>query len=297
MMNSTTNIEHRTSNIQSLGNPRHWMLVVGCWLLVVLPFLLFACLGGGFVVSLKAGEPSLFQTNSATPVAIASASTNASLRVVLPPRPFSEAELVGLLTATLQRDYVKDKGELELRLTRPWPTRNVPDEPLTIRILDLPPKGVTASSIIRFELRTERESLGTHQMALHAHIWREVWVARSAVKRGMLVADADLERQRRDVLGLYDSLAELSSGDIALEMAEPLQAGAPVLTRSVKLRPVIRRGQAADALVQDGTLSVTMKVEALEDGVPGQTIRARNLQTRRDLRGKVLNEQTILISL
>jgi flagella basal body P-ring formation protein FlgA len=40
-----------------------------------------------------------------------------------------------------------------------------------------------------------------------------------------------------------------------------------------------------------------MKVEVLEDGVPGQVIRIRNPQTRRELRGKVQNEQTVVVSL
>ena len=35
-------------------------------------------------------------------------------------RPLDEAELTALLTAALQREYVKDLGELELRLSSPW---------------------------------------------------------------------------------------------------------------------------------------------------------------------------------
>jgi flagella basal body P-ring formation protein FlgA len=65
----------------------------------------------------------------------------------------------------------------------------------------------------------------------------------------------------------------------------------------VKLRAVIHRGQLANALVQDGALSVTTRVEALEDGAPGQLIHARNPISRHDLSGRVLDNQTILISL
>jgi flagella basal body P-ring formation protein FlgA len=204
-----------------------------------------------------------------------------------------------MLAAVLQQDYVKDKGELELRLTRPWNTRNVPDEVLSLKVLELPNAGVTTSFIVRFELRTAQESLGTWQTSVQAKIWREAWVAKSALKRGQLVADADLARERRDVLTVRDTLAGFADGSAmaGLEMAEPLQVGTPLLARSVKVRPVIRRGQFAEARVQDGALQVTLKVEALEDGAPGQTIRARNPLSRRDLTGKVLNEQTILVSL
>jgi flagella basal body P-ring formation protein FlgA len=209
----------------------------------------------------------------------------------------NDNDLLALLTATLQKECVKDKGDLELRLGRPWTPAAIPDEPLSVKILDLPATGVTSSFILRFELRTARATVGTWQLALQARIWRDVWIARSALKRGELAAEADLDRDRRDILTLREPLAEFSSGDTSLELAEALQAGSPVFARSVKARPVIHRGQAADALVQDGALSITMKVEALEDGAPGQIIRVRNAQSRRDIRGKVLNEQTILIPL
>jgi flagella basal body P-ring formation protein FlgA len=233
------------------------------------------------------------ETAAASPSpAVSKSQTNAPAM-----RQLAESDLLELLTATLQKDYVKDMGELELRFTRPWTARSVPDEPLTIEVLDLPNQGVTPNFILRFELRTSEKSLGTFQISLQARVWREIWIARSALKRGELIADADLDRQRRDVLTLRESLADFSAGDTTLEMAEPLQAGSALLARSVKVRPVIHRGQATDALIQDGALSITMKVEALEDGIPGQIIRARNPQTRRDLRGKVIDEQTILLAL
>ena len=52
-----------------------------------------------------------------------------------------------------------------------------------------------------------------------------------------------------------------------------------------------------DAVFQDGTLSISLKVEILEDGLLGQTIRVRNPKTKRELYGKVQNEETVLITL
>jgi flagella basal body P-ring formation protein FlgA len=290
-MNQTPNVERPTLE------PRR--ASAGRWAFYVFRILFIACLGGGFAVRLPAGEPSDFNANNAAPNAAVApdVSTNAATSAAPRQRELAEAEIVNLLTAALQQDYVKDKGELELRLGRPWTVRNVPDEPLTIKLLDLPLTGVTPSFIFRFELRTAREKLGTYQVTAQTRIWRDVWVARSGLKRGEPVADAAIDRERRDVLVFHEPLADFAPGESSLELAEPLQSGSPLLARSVKARPVIRRGQSADALVQEGNLSVTMKVEALEDGAPGQIIRVRNSQSRRDIRGKVLNEQTILVSL
>jgi flagella basal body P-ring formation protein FlgA len=212
-------------------------------------------------------------------------------------RAFGESDLLALLTATLQQDYVKDKGELELRCVQPWKTRNVPDEPLTVKILDLPNTGVGSAFIVRFELRTASQIVGSWQLPVQGRIWREVWIARAPLKRGDLVADSDITRERRDILSLHEPLANFEAGDTSLELTDSVQAGTPLLARAVKARPVIHRGQIVDAVVQDGALNITMKVEVLEDGAPGQMIRARNSQSRRDILGKVLNEQTILVSL
>jgi len=247
--------------------------------------LLAACLGGGFALRLSAGEPSI-SSPAATPAPA-------------PPREraLDQNELLTMLTAALQKDYVGEKGELDLSLTRDWKTQQVPDAPLAVRILELPNSGVTMSFIVRFELLADGRSLGEWQVPLRARIWRDIWVARSALQEGTPVTDADIVRERRDVLTQHCALAEFNEGDPTLEIADSLQAGSPLLARSVRPRPVIHRGQLADALVQDGALSVSLKVEVLEDGAPGQIIRARNPQSRRTLAGKVVDDKTILVSL
>jgi flagella basal body P-ring formation protein FlgA len=256
--------------------------------------IILVTVAGMSVIRLSAEEAAVSTTNAAVPAASAKVSAEP---MVHRQRALAETDLLQLLTTTLQTEYVKDRGDLELRLSQPWKTRTVPDELLTVKVLEMPALGVTPSFILRFELRTGQESLGTWQVPVLAHVWREVWVSHSVVQRGELVANADLTRERRDVLTFHEPMAEFSAGDTTLQLTESLPAGAPVLARFVKLRPVVHRGQTADALMQDGTLSISMKVEVLEDGVPGQIIRIRNTQSRRDIRGKVLDEQTVLVSL
>ncbi len=271
----TFNIQHSTLNIQ-LRNSRAFigrsMLNVGCSMLVLLSIA---------ALPLRAEDA----TNSPPPA------------VVPAERMLDQAELTLMLTETLQRDYVKDRGELELRITQPWTARKISDEPITVKILEMPTIGVTPSFIVRFELRNVHESIGTFQLPAQAHVWREAWVAHSMLKRGDSLVDADIARERRDILVMHEPLADFASATSTLEIAEPVGIGAPLFARSLRPTAVVHRGQYVQALVEDGSLSITMKVEVLEDGAPGQVIRARNKQTLRDIRGKVLNEQTIQVSL
>ena len=63
------------------------------------------------------------------------------------------------------------------------------------------------------------------------------------------------------------------------------------------MRPVVQRGQVVDGLVRDGAMNISLKVEVLADGLPGQTVRVRNPKTKREFYAKVQDEQTVLIHL
>ncbi len=244
--------------------------------------MLLFCLAGGFL-DLSAQEPSR-QPAPATNSPASAPTLNESL-------------LLQLLTAKLQTDVVKERGELELRLARPWQPLPLPAEPISIKILELPAAGVTPQFIARIEVLTPSRSLGVWQTVLQAKVWREISVARVPLIRGHLLDLADISLDRRDVLSLRSELASPGPEDVRLELTEAVPTGAPILTRALKVRPVVRRGQFAEALVSEGTMQITMKVEVLEDGAPGQTVRLRNFQSRREFRGIVQNENRIIIPL
>lgn len=219
------------------------------------------------------------------------------IRITRRTRRLEETEAKQLLTAALQEGFVKERGTLELRLTRPWVSAAIADEPFTVHILDLPNAGVTPNFVVRFELRSASGLLGNWQVPVQAKIWRDVWVAGSPLPRGQLLKHADVVQERRDILTVRDALPTLDREDPSLELAENLLAGAPLTARSLRVRPIVQRGRVVEALIQQGALTISVKAELLEDGVRGQMVRARNLKSKREFRGKVHNEETILVAL
>ncbi|HYV33159.1 MAG TPA: flagellar basal body P-ring formation chaperone FlgA, partial [Candidatus Binatia bacterium] len=109
--------------------------------------------------------------------------------------------------------------------------------------------------------------------------------------------EADFITERHDVLTLRDPLDRTALKNPAIELVENLPAGQPLLSRAVRLRPVVQRGQLVDGLVRDGPLNISLKVEVLADGLSGQTVRVRNPKTRREFYAKVQDDQSVLISL
>jgi flagella basal body P-ring formation protein FlgA len=219
------------------------------------------------------------------------------IRVSRRTRSLDEIEVRDMLRNALQQEHVKQKGELEIRLTRTWNSVAVPDEALALRIVDVPATGPSANFIVRFELWNGEERIGNWQVSAAAKIWRELPVAQAPLKRGQLLADAVVGFERRDVLALRDAPGVFDVRDASLELVENIGAGQPILARSIRQRPVVRRGELVDAVLEDGALVISLKVETLQDGLPGQLVRVRNLRTRRELMGKVLDEKTILIAM
>jgi len=212
-------------------------------------------------------------------------------------RQLDESELTGLLAATLQRDYVKDLGELELRFATPWVAVTVPDEPLTVTLPQMPAAGVNPNFLAGFDLWNGKERVGHWQAVFQARVWRQMPVAHSALARGELLRDADITMERRDALALRDVVLQISKDDNSLALVESVSAGLPVPNRAVRPRPILKRGQLVDGVFEQGSLAISLKVEILEDGLLGQTIRVRNPKTRRELNGKVQNEETVRITL
>lgn len=212
-------------------------------------------------------------------------------------RAFEDSDLLDLLTAALQKEYVKGQGELELHLTRSWPKPQVPDEPLTLTVAEMPATGLSPDFVVGFELWDGKERVGNWQAPVKAAVWRDIPVAHSTLQRGESLKDADVTMQRSDVLIQRDAYLNFPTTDDTLELTEGIAAGRPILNRSVRVRPMVLRGQMVEAVFQDGSLDISLLVETLEDGALGQTVRVRNPVTRRELHGKVESEKTIRINL
>lgn len=212
-------------------------------------------------------------------------------------RTLDETGVRDLLTMTLQREVVKERGDLELRLTRPWTPVIIPDDVCTIKIVELPLAGVSQNFVCRFEISAGPEKIGSYVVPLQARVMREVYVASGNLTRGTALREANISKESRDLLTTRDPITSLPLDNGYVEIGETIPAGTPLTSRSFRLKSIVKRGRVLDAVLEDPVLKISVKVEALEDGVPGQVVRVRNVQSRRELRGKVQDEQTVQVVL
>src|SRR5688500_11659045 len=178
------------------------------------------------------------------------------IKVVRATRVVNEPVLKGLLTEALQRDFVKDRGDIELRFNRPWTPLVVPDEPLTLKILEMPNSGVSPSFICRFELIAGSDAVGSYQQPLGAKVWKEIFVARSNLTRGESLRDAEVGLERRDVVNNRDYLTSLPLEDPYVEFRENIAAGSQITARALRLRALLTRRRVLRPVSRRGASSI-----------------------------------------
>jgi hypothetical protein len=175
----------------------------------------------------------------------------------------TDSEFTQLLIDTLQREQVKNQGQLELQLTHPLPPALVPDEGVTLKVTELPSAGVGPNFIVRCELWNGMEHVSDWTVAAQARVWRDVPVADAPLSHGMLLKDAPVSLQRRDVLMFRDACTNFPTDDPGIELAETVPAGTPLLNRSIRIRPAVLRGRMVDGVFQEGSLTIDLKVEPM----------------------------------
>ena len=201
-----------------------------------------------------------------------------------------ESELEALLLP-------KKSGELELIPVRPLPAISVPaDKTLQLRVL-YHPGAPMAYMRVKFDLQADSEQIGEWTVYYRAKLYRDVWVARSPGQAKKPLDQIDLAKERRDVINVRQPLWQGKKADSRYCLGQGVSSGSLIYDRHIKLTPVVKRGQIAHAFVQIRSLTVRLKVEVLEDGAPGETVRIRNLQTKKEIRGTVINEKYIKVKL
>jgi len=210
-------------------------------------------------------------------------------------RALGSREVLELLRVELLKSHVFKQGELELESIRPWKTLLVPDGPVELRMvskINYP----TSQTSLRFQLMDGGVPFGVFSAPVKMSLWKEAWVATGQITRGNLLPKVQLERQRVNMIMVRQDLWEGDPSDGRYWFRENISPGRLVYSRAVVMKPVVRRGSLAKAVVSTGLVRVSTSVKVLEDGAPGEAVRVQNIRTRKELIGEVLDENTIKIT-
>ncbi len=186
-------------------------------------------------------------------------------------------------------------GELKLTLTQPWKVLKLPAADFAVVISETPTGGINGTFLVRTKITSGGEIVGDMQVPLRAQLWQQVWTAASRLERGQALDRSLLSTTKVDVLREQQPplLAEVDPA--SLEVAQAVNASRPLTRRDVIERPLIRRGQVVEVVARQGMLAISMKALALESGAGGELIKLRNLESRKEFSGQILNESKVQV--
>ncbi|CAM2826679.1 flagellar basal body P-ring formation chaperone FlgA [Rariglobus hedericola] len=209
---------------------------------------------------------------------------------------FDRAALLKTLTTDLSAHYAVT-DTLEVDLLRPWTAPAIPastqadktgEPPVVTTVVDYP-EALASSMLVRVRYTRDTVILREETLAVRANVWREGLTAATPVKRGAAVVLEGLETRRVDVLRERDSLP-LSVAGADYVFSRDVAAGRPLMWRDVIRRSLVHRGQMVEVVASDGTLVITMKALAMQDGSHGDAVRVRNIESKREFTAKVIAE-------
>ncbi len=173
-------------------------------------------------------------------------------------------------------DHYRTDGQWELELVRPFDV----SADTIVEITELPPKPA-GQMMLRLKLHLIDGTMQTAAIFVRAKVWRDAWVAREPLDRGGAIEPQLVEMRRVDFLRQHD-LVPVDTDFSDLYMSRSLPAGRYLTWRDVARRPLVRKGEMIEVAAVDGRLAISMKALALQDGLAGELVRVRNLESRRE---------------
>ncbi|MDP0499593.1 MAG: flagellar basal body P-ring formation chaperone FlgA [Verrucomicrobiota bacterium JB022] len=201
--------------------------------------------------------------------------------------------VVGLLQAKLA-SYYRLSGDLVLQpqgRVVPAAVKGSYD----LQILSAP-ADLSQSVYVRYQITSDGVPVQQASLQLRAEHWLEVYVARQSARRGEAPQMADLILEKVDTLRYREELVDAAVDLGAYELALPTQPNRPLAWRNLTTRPLIKKGALIDAQASNLAMVITLPAVALEDGQKGDFIRVRNLQSRKDITARVIDENVVQVN-
>jgi flagella basal body P-ring formation protein FlgA len=179
-------------------------------------------------------------------------------------------------------------SDFRLYLDKPWETIKLRSPIWHIVITSFPAQGLRSRFYLEFELWLENKRHANWQLGVRSELWEEAYVTLQSVDRETQLNSSLVEIRPVDVLSLYQSPVEIGTDLRQYVAARGLKAGSPLYWRDLHERPLVSKNSIIDVVAEEGLMKISLKAKALENGVKGQLIRVRNLQSYNDIQAEVI---------
>jgi flagella basal body P-ring formation protein FlgA len=212
----------------------------------------------------------------------------------LPPAagPLTQEQLVSALERELATHFNLE-GELKLELLRTWTAPNHLARVWQVQVAEYPTLPAS-SMLVRCRVLADGATLAEPTFVLRAALWRDAWVVRQPVNNGGAFDPTLLDTRRVDAFRERDALPS-AVGDHSFVFTRSVPAGRLLTWRDVARRPLVRKGDLVEVSAAEGTLIITMKGLAMQNGAQGEAVTIRNPESKKDFTAFVVDENRVQV--
>lgn len=123
----------------------------------------------------------------------------------------------------------------------------------------------------------------------------EMVVALRPLARGEIIADGDVAVQKRDLSALSGKVAFDPAAVVGKVVRINIRGNSPVRGDFLEKVPIIKYGQMVTIVAEDGSLRVTAAGRAKGAAAEGDLVMVQNLNSKRDVQGRVVDSGTVVV--
>jgi flagella basal body P-ring formation protein FlgA len=142
-------------------------------------------------------------------------------------------------------------------------------------------KNVTAAIL------QEGQEQGQVKMSGDLRLFGTVVSTTKRLNRNDIITSDDIIAKRQDISMLGGGLIEDPKQAVGQKLKTSLPAGAILYTQTVDAPPLVKRGERVTIMAKSQAIQITAPGEARNSGALGETIRVKNLTSRREIQARV----------
>jgi flagella basal body P-ring formation protein FlgA len=203
---------------------------------------------------------------------------------------YTASQFMAELTRLVSTHY-NSEGEWELTAQQAVVTPPTEAAVWSLSVTEFPAQP-SPYLVLHYKLIADGVIAQENSVLVHASLWKMAWVTRHPLSARSIFDASSLDTQRVDSFTQRDIVAA-SAGDNTYAYTHDIRADSLITWHDLARRPLVKKGDIVDVIATEGMLSVSMKALAMENGVRGDLVTVRNLETRKDISGIVVSDDRV----
>ena len=210
-------------------------------------------------------------------------------------KPITEAVLLKAIEEEVDA-LLKPAGQISLSPMRQLPKLSQYDQPFNVVVSRLPGRLSGKSIQLSVQVQNAEGVLGNWDIPFRPHLYSDVWFTMAPLRKGDLAKVSDLEARQVDLLNEPDAVVARLEVLQRHEYRNDLRPGQPLEWTDLVERSLVRKGEIVDVIAYQGMIGITMRAKVQENGVRGDMVFLRNLESNKEFAGEVIDEGRVQVT-